>query len=188
MKNIKNMLCAAAIIAAFGMNAHGQDNPSDHIKARAEVRAVLTVKGEQDMEFRSVMVNHPKTLNTRDEVTTGTSSGNEKSGRFDITKGADTDVQVEFTDLPLALVGPGSATLPISFDGGAFGRLSLTQILTGGIEFNPGSAIATPNSGETAAFFLASGFSVYLGGTVTPGAEQAIGTYEADVTLTVSYN
>ena len=189
MKNIKNMLCAAAIIAAFGMNAFAQqDNPTDDIKARAEVRVLINVTGAQDLEFQNVQVGEAKTVNTRDEVTAGTSSGDEKSGRFDITKGASTDVKVEFTTLPPSLAGPGEATLPINFDGEAFGRLNLTPILTGGIDFNPTSAINTPNDGGTVDFFNATAFSVFLGGTVTPEAEQVVGTYDADVTLTVSYN
>ncbi len=189
MKNIKKMLCAAAIIAAFGMNAFAQqDNPTDDIKARAEVRVLINVTGAQDLEFQNVQVGEAKTVNTRDEVTAGTSSGDEKSGRFDITKGASTDVKVEFTTLPPSLAGPGEATLPINFDGEAFGRLNLTPILTGGIDFNPTSAINTPNDGGTVDFFNATAFSVFLGGTVTPEAEQVVGTYDADVTLTVSYN
>ncbi len=191
MKNIKKMLCAAAIIAAFGMNAFAQqDNPTDDIKARAEVRVLINVTGAQDLEFQNVQVGEAKTVNTRDEVTAGTSSGDEKSGRFDITKGASTDVKVEFTTLPPSLAGPGEATLPINFDGEAFGRLSLTNDpeATGGIDFNPISAINTPNTGSTENFFGATAFSVFLGGTVTPEAEQVVGTYDADVTLTVSYN
>lgn len=183
------MLFAAMIIAACGMNAYAQnDDPSDDIKARAEVRVLISVSGEQDLEFQNVQVGEIKTVNTRDAVTAGTTSGNEKSGRFDITKGADTDVKVEFTTLPPSLAGPGEASLPISFDNESFGRLSLTPILTGGFEFNPTSSINTSNDGGTSVFFNAISFSVFLGGTVTPGAEQAIGTYEEDVILTISYN
>lgn len=188
MKNITKIIFAAMIIAAFAMNAFAQNPPSDEIKARAEVRVLINVTGAQDLEFRNVQVGEVKTVNTRDEVTAGNSSGNEKSGRFDITKAASTDVKVEFTALPPNLIGPDSATLPISFNDAEFGRLSLTVDSEGGVTFNPTSAINTPNSGGTGVFFAATAFSVYLGGTVTTDPSQAVGTYEEDVTLTVSYN
>lgn len=188
MKSYIKFLCAATIIAAFGMNAFAT-NPSGEIKAKAEVRTLIEVSGEVDLDFMNVQVGEVKTVNARDAVTVGTSSGDETSGRFEITKAGSTDVRVEFTTLPetLARVG-GGGTLPISFNNDEFGRLSLDVSTEGGVTFNPTSPIDTANNGSTQPFFNATTFSVYLGGTVTPGAEQPIGSYADDVILTVSYN
>ncbi len=180
------ILFAALIIAAFGMNALAQD--TDDIKAKAIVAAEISVTEEVDLDFRNVVQNVVKTVDTRNAVTAGTATGDETSGQFHVEKGAYTDVNVEFTTLPATLAGPGEATLPISFDNAVFGRLSLTVSNDGGVEFNPTSDIDTDNDGTTAPFFDTASFRVYLGGSVTPAETQAPGDYEADVTLTVSYN
>jgi len=99
-----------------------------------------------------------------------------KSGAFQLTTANGSKVRVQFT-LPSLLNGPAGATMPISFnasDAIASGVAPPSQPTS----FDPGVAqtftvVTTPTL-------------IFIGGTVTPAAGQALGTYTNTITLTIT--
>jgi hypothetical protein len=99
-----------------------------------------------------------------------------KSGGFQLTTANGSKVRVQFT-LPSLLNGPAGATMPISFNA--------TDAIASGVappsqptSFDPGVAqtftvVTTPTL-------------IFIGGTVTPAAGQALGTYTNTITLTIT--
>jgi hypothetical protein len=100
-----------------------------------------------------------------------------RSGQFRITAPVNTKVKVRLT-LPSQLAGPGGAQLPINFS-------SNDAIAVGGWSgatpdnFNPKATKNLQFTGGTI-------YNVFIGGTVSPAANQSQGSYAATITLTVT--
>ncbi|HMV31929.1 MAG: DUF4402 domain-containing protein [Gemmatimonadales bacterium] len=157
---------SAALAAILSLSAAGASAQSANINATATVYQALTVTGARPLDFGSVFPGVAKSIVVSDAT----------SGRFDLTGQASANVNVSFT-LPTNLTS-GANNLPI---GTWTGCTNATNTTAGCSSFTP-SASATPTamSGAGALF-------VWVGGTVSPAANQAAGSYTGTVTLTAAY-
>jgi hypothetical protein len=163
MRFIKRSLLVAAVLAFPGALAA----QTADVAATANVLAQLTVSGDRSLNFGNVIPGFARTV-TPDQA---------DAGRF-ILQGAGTlEVELDFGTLPTDLDGPAGATLPLTFGAGSAGYGA-----TGGAvdsPFDPGAA--------TTANLTGGELFVFIGGTVTPDAAQATGSYTGTITLSVSY-
>ena len=132
--------------------------------------AQVSVLGIRNLAFGPVIVGIPSSVAPSDAL---------RSGQFRITAPAGSRVRLDF-DTPTQLVGPGTARLPIKFaktDGIVIGNapgsvpVVLDPNLKANLKYDMGSSTAA---------------NIFLGGTVTPAANQAPGSYVATITLTVT--
>jgi len=132
--------------------------------------AQVSVLGIRNLAFGPVIVGIPSSVAPSDPL---------RSGQFRITAPAGSRVRLDF-DIPTQLVGPGTARLPIKFaktDGMVVGNapgsvpVALDPNLKANLKYDMGSSTAA---------------NIFLGGTVTPAANQAPGGYVATITLTVT--
>lgn len=190
MKKMK-FLFALALMMGFGLSAFAQVTPqSDNadIKGLANVVAQVAVTKFSDLDFKNVAPGVVKTINFVNTVTAGTTNGGETTGRFDITKGANTQVTLEFTALPTSLDGTGGAsgnTLPISYTTQLFKESTTAHPIAPPAQ---GNTVIVQNSSTTAPYYATDAFQLDLGGTVTPATTQVAGAYEGVITLTATYN
>jgi len=161
---------AAGLIAlAIAAPAAAQTSAVASINATANVTGVapLTAAGVNDLNFGAVTAGTPKTpANLANDA-----------GRFNISGQPSTPVTVTFA-LPTVLVGPGAATIPITF-GNADG-LNWTAYPTTFVTFNPNVPFFTSLSGT-------GNLTIGISGTVSPPLLTSTGTYNGTVTLTVTY-
>ena len=158
------LLAAAASLLFLPMAVHGQANAS--IEARAQVLTPLTVTPYQDLDFQNVIPGLSKTV----------LPGDVTGGRFDLTGSGSLEVQLDFGTLPTSLASGGD-NLPISFGASAAGYS--TSLTPGIMTFDP--AVTMDANLESGAM------SVWIGGTVSPAANQPAGLYTGNIMLTVSY-
>jgi hypothetical protein len=138
------------------------------LAAATPAAAQVTVSGIRDLAFGSVI---------RGVATRVTPDNPVKSGQFRFITAIGNQVRLRFT-LPNRLNGPGGARLTISFgttDGIAVGSAANSVPVT----FNP-------NQTQTFNIVTSTTINVFLGGTVTPTANQAFGNYTNTVTLTIT--
>lgn len=158
------LLAAAASLLFLPMAVHGQANAS--IEARAQVLTPLTVTPYQDLDFQNVIPGLNKTV----------APGDVTSGRFDLVGSGTLEVQLDFGTLPTSLVSGGD-NLPISFGPSSAGWGH--SLIPGPITFDP--AVSHDTDLESGAL------TVWIGGTVSPAANQPAGLYTGNIMLTVSY-
>ena len=138
------------------------------LAAAPPAAAQITVTPIRDLGFGSVIVGIPTTVGPSHPT---------RSGQFRITAPVNTKVQVRYT-LPSQLAGPAGDQLPIDFS-------SNDAVAVGGWSgatpdvFNPKSTRNLQFTGGTL-------YNVFIGGTVTPAANQRPGNYAATITLTVT--
>ncbi|MDX2120852.1 MAG: DUF4402 domain-containing protein [Gemmatimonadota bacterium] len=157
---------SAVVVAFLSLNAGGASAQSANINATATVFQAITVTGARDLAFGNVFPGVAKTVVVSDAT----------SGRFDLTGQSSGNVNVSFT-LPTNLTS-GANNLPI---GTWTGCTNATNTTTGCTSF-------TPSAGATASAFSGAGaLFVWVGGTVSPAANQAAGAYTGIVTLTAAY-
>ncbi|HUL68696.1 MAG TPA: hypothetical protein VLT17_00475 [Gemmatimonadales bacterium] len=130
--------------------------------------AQLTVRADRNLQFGIVIKGVQKYVPPNDPV---------NSGEFEFTATLGNIVRFQFT-LPTNLNGPAGARMPISFgttDGIAQGT-------------GPTSVPVTFNPNGTPSFTLVSSnrILVFIGGRVTPAANQTSGAYTAPITFTVT--
>jgi hypothetical protein len=127
-----------------------------------------SVTGIQPLAFGMLLPGVPTTILPTDPV---------NSGRFDLAGRNKETVSLTFT-LPSSLVGPGGATLPVTFGGSSAG-FSATQSTTDEVFFDPTQAYQTTLGKKVG--------SVFLGATAQPSTSQRAGPYSATVTLSVVF-
>ena len=163
---MRTLTRVSVTVAALFSLATAAQAQSANINATAVVYQAMTVTGARALDFGNVFPGVAKSI----AVAAAT------SGRFDLTGQASANVNLTFT-LPTNLTS-GANNLPI---GTWTGCHAATNNTTGCTTFTPsGSASPTAFSGAGALF-------VWVGGTVTPAANQAAGTYNGTVTLTAAY-
>ena len=163
MRTLTRVSAAVAALLSLATAAEAQ---SANINATAVVYQAMTVTGARTLDFGNVFPGVSKAIAVADPT----------SGRFDLTGQASANVNLTFT-LPTNLTS-GANNLPI---GTWTGCTNATNTTAGCSSFTPsGSASPTAFSGAGALF-------VWVGGTVTPAANQAAGTYNGTVTLTAAY-
>ncbi len=139
---------------------------SGSILATATVAASLTVTGNNNLEFETVTKGVPKTV---DKITSA------RAGEWAIAGGTGVEqVQLAFTTLPAQLTSGGD-NMPIAFNAtdASYGTVQGTATA-----INPAAGATTNLVGGT--------LTVWIGGTVSPGAAQAGGAYSATVVLDVT--
>jgi hypothetical protein len=135
------------------------------LAAASPATAQVTVSGIRELEFGPVIRGVASHVLPSDAV---------RSGQFRFVTAIGNTVRLQFT-LPNRLNGPSNAKLPISFgstDGIAVGSASP-------VTFNP-------TTSQTFNIVSSTTINVFLGGTVSPAANQATGDYTNTITLTVT--
>jgi len=130
--------------------------------------AQVTVSGVRDLAFGSVIRGLATQVLPSDAV---------KSGRFQIQSSNGTRVRMQFT-LPNRLNGPAGATMPISF--------GATDAMLSGNAGNNNLVTFNPNNSQSVQVVPSTPIIVFVGGTVSPPANQAFGAYANTITLTVT--
>ena len=159
----------APLVTVFGIASGSMQTAgaqSANTTVRANVLQAIVVSPIQDLTFGNVFPGVTKTIPSQ--------SGN--GGRFQATGQPNANISLSLT-LPANLVS-GANLLPV---GTWTGRHNTVTTGAGSAPtFNPLTGVNTT--------FSATGFRyVFLGGTVTPAANQAAGFYSAVATLTVAY-
>lgn len=136
----------------------------------APAAAQVSVLGLRDLAFGPVIVGIPSTVLPSDPL---------RSGQYRITAPAGSRARIDF-DLPNRLDGPGGARLPIKF--------AKTDALI--IGNAPGSVVTVldpnPHAQQSYQMGNSTAANIFLGGTVSPAGNQAIGSYVATITLTLT--
>lgn len=130
--------------------------------------AQITLSGVRDLAFGAVITGVATHVLPTDAV---------KSGQFRVQASNGTRVRLQFT-LPNRLNGPAGATMPLSF-GATDGMLS-------GNAGNNNLVIFDPNNSQNVQVVPSTPIIVFLGGTVSPPANQAFGAYANTITLTIT--
>jgi hypothetical protein len=138
------------------------------LTAAPSAAAQVTVTPIRDLAFGPVIVGIPSTVGPSHPT---------RSGQFRLTAPVGTRIQMRFT-LPNQLNGPAGAQLPITFtnsDGMYVGSWAGSTPTT----FNPKATRNLQFTGGTT-------YNVFIGGRVTPAANQRQGNYAATITITVN--
>lgn len=138
------------------------------LAAASPAAAQVTVSGLRNLAFGPVIRGVATHVFPNDAV---------KSGQFRFVTAIGRTVRLQFT-LPNRLNGPAGARMPISFgttDGIAVGSAPSSIPVT----FNP-------NAAQTFNIVTSTTINVFIGGTVSPTAGQALGSYTNTITLTVT--
>jgi hypothetical protein len=128
----------------------------------------LTVTGDQDLQFGVVLPGLPTPISPTDAA---------NAGRFQIRGDRGSEVVVDFI-LPMEMVSPGGAVLPLSF-GVADGRWGTRPSVNQSQTFDPGVPLVA-RLGRSGRLYLR------LGGTALPVPSQASGEYTGTITVTVA--
>jgi len=150
--------------------AQAQATPATaSINAQAVVQTALTASTVRGLDFGATFGGIARTVLPTDVT----------SGEVTLTGGANAEVAVTFTSLPATLTGPGTP-IPLAYGAGAAAHNAAGT--------RAGATTFDPSVGGTTRLNAATGLlSVYLGGTVTPAANQTAGTYTGTVTLSAAY-
>lgn len=128
----------------------------------------LTVTGARDLVFGAVFPGVPRVISRTDPA---------NSGQFDLKGPNRSDILLTFT-LPLTMIGPAGAQMPLAF-GSSDAGYSQSQSIGSQVGFDPKQSF-------TATFSNNGRGSVFIGGTANPAANQRAGAYTATITLTVT--
>ncbi|MEX0680852.1 MAG: DUF4402 domain-containing protein [Balneolales bacterium] len=163
----------------------GQSQDDDNITASASVTSAVTVTGAENIQFGNIVPSTNARTVSGDGTVTGDNAGDDtgaQPGRFDVTKGPETPVTLTFS--ALTALTDDTETLTFSYGENSYLSTSDSEVLNG-VVFDPASVL---DISSESTYVTASTFSVFVGGTVTPTADQAEGTYTGSITLTVEYN
>lgn len=169
MKRILQITLITFIMAGLTTVAIAQD--SDNIAANATVEALINVAGVQALDFGTLTPGS----------TSNVAVGDAAAGQFSIAgNGGTVDLQFDLSNA--TLTGPG-ADMPITFgaETAAWGADATSPTNT----FDPSNiAGTTVNLYDDADGTL----YVFIGGSITAGANQAAGDYTGSIVLTATYN
>jgi hypothetical protein len=168
--SVKGALAGAALLAGTMTTAQAQATPATaSINAQAVVQTALTASTARGLDFGATFGGIARTVLPTDVT----------SGEVTLTGGANAEVAVTFTSLPATLTGPGTP-IPLAYGAGAAAHNAAGT--------RAGATTFDPSVGGTTRLNAATGLlSVYLGGTVTPAANQTAGTYTGTVNLSAAY-
>jgi len=171
--SVKGILTGAGLaLVGLSGSARAQATPATaSIQATATVATALTATPVQNLDFGATFGGIARTVLPADAT----------SGEFTLTGGADAEVSVTFPTPPASLTGPvGSTPIPIAF-GAASGGHNIAGTRAGATSFDPSVALVTRLDATTG------NLSVYLGGTVSPAANQMAGSYANTINLSAAY-
>lgn len=129
----------------------------------------LRVQARQALDFGVLLGGLPQVVLPSDAI---------HAAQIQIAGRGGSEVLVSFL-LPSALRGPGGSAVALSFGAGSAGY-SPTEDIDAQFAIDPSASnvLMLPRNGRG---------MLYLGGTATPPAQAAIGSYSATITLTLSY-
>jgi hypothetical protein len=130
--------------------------------------AQVTVSGVRGLAFGAVIRGIATHVLPTDAV---------KSGQFRLQASNGTRVRLQFT-LPNRLNGPAGATMPLSF--------GATDAMLSGNAGNNNLLTFNPSNPQNVQVVPSSPIIIFLGGTVSPPANQAFGAYVNTITLTIT--
>ena len=127
----------------------------------------ITVTGRRDLRFGTLFPGIPEVVLPTDIL---------GAGEYRIRGPGNMEIIMDLTPLPIVMVGPGAATLPLSYAGndGIYDPAG-----PGSVAFDPTVPYTDRLPGNGRA-------RVYLGATATPSFSQIAGDYSAAVVLTVT--
>ncbi|HKV73937.1 MAG TPA: hypothetical protein VJN95_05425 [Gemmatimonadales bacterium] len=137
------------------------------VPARAAV-AQATVTPLRNLTFGPVIQGIPKHILPSDAT---------RSGEYQFIAPLASNIRIAFT-LPTRLNGPTGATMPISF--------STTDGIAQGTASNSVPATFNPNVSNQYQLVTSNRILVWIGGTVSPAANQRTGSYTGTVTMTIT--
>jgi hypothetical protein len=167
MKRLLQISLVLFLTTGLTTVALAQSSNTD-ITATANVLAQVDVTAGNDLDFGDVTPGTP----------TSVAVGDATAGTFTVT-GNGGSLNLSFTT-PSNLTGPGG-NLPISF---AAGDAAWGDGSTADNTFDPGAGTDLDISGDTSDGEI----TVFIGGTVSPGAGLQSGSYTGTITLTAAYN
>jgi hypothetical protein len=180
MKNPIKFFIAVTFLVSTAWSAIAQNIGNDKIVGKAEVIQTIIVAKQVDLNFGFVAQGSNKTIGLTNNVSGIPNHGTQTTGRFLVSAAAATNVDLTFTT-PSNLTS-GSNNLPI--EDYTYGWHT-ANTFAGGTTFTGGTTdITVPTNFVESA----NSFYVFIGATVKPQVSQTIGTYEADITLTATYN
>lgn len=138
------------------------------LAAAPPLAAQVTVSGQRNLAFGPVIKGVATHVSPNDPL---------KSGQFRFVTAIGNTIRLQFT-LPTRLNGPSGARLTISFGS--------TDGIASGTAANSVPATFNPNTAQTYNIVTSTTINVFLGGTVSPTANQAVGAYTNTITLTVT--
>lgn len=168
--SVKGAFAGAALLLGAMSTAQAQATPATaSIPAQAVVQTALSAATVQGLDFGSTFGGIARTVLPTDVT----------SGEVTFTGGANAEITITFTTLPATLTGPG-APIPLTYGASA--------AATNPAGTRAGATTFDPTAGRTVRLNNTTGLlSLYLGGTVTPPANQAAGTYVGTVDLSAAY-
>lgn len=167
--SVKGALAGAALLAGTLSTAQAQTPATASINAQAIVQTALAASTVRGLDFGATFGGIARTVLPTDVT----------SGEVTLTGGANAEVAVTFTSLPATLTGPG-APIPLAYGAGA-GAHNTAGTRAGATTFDPSVGATTRLNNSTGLL------SVYVGGTVTPAANQVAGTYTGTINLSAAY-
>lgn len=178
----KAIFLSAVIIFLIGcvFQVSGQSSDDDFITGKAQVVQTLKVLKQVNLDFGIVAQGSNKTINLNNGVTGSPSLGTQTTGRFLVTAAPATNVDITFS-APTHLSN-GENNLPIQDY--TYGWHT-SNTFTGGTTFTGGSTDITFPENLTESL---NAIYVFIGATVKPAVSQVVGNYEAEITLTATYN
>ncbi|HEX3235888.1 MAG TPA: DUF4402 domain-containing protein [Gemmatimonadales bacterium] len=168
--SVKGAFAGAALVLGAMSTAQAQATPATaSIPAQAVVQTALTATTVRGLDFGSTFGGIARTVLPSDVT----------SGEVGFGGGANAEITITFTSLPATLTGPGTA-IPLTYGS--------TAAATNPAGTRAGSTTFDPTVARTVRLNNSTGLlSLYLGGTVTPPANQAPGTYTGTVNLSAAY-
>jgi hypothetical protein len=173
------------MVLGFAVGAKAQQSSNATIAGKAKVAAQVAVAKVTDLDFKNVTPGVVKTIGFTNNVTAGIANTGETTGQWTITKSENTQVTLAFTTLPIALDGPSSATLPITYTAQLSKASTTVHPISAPAQ---GNTVIVANSSTTQPYYATDSFQLDLGGSVTPAANQTSGDYSANIVLTATYN
>ena len=175
MKRLLQTTLLVFVFTGLSTVALAQSNPATgQIGASAEVSAALTVTPGGDLLFGTIAPGA-----TSDIITT-----NADAGDFTVS-GNGSNVTLSFSAANgFVLQGPGGATMSITTDGTDAGWSN---------DSDPNNIVGSwdPNGGSVTGVDIAADADntiyVFIGGSITAGANQTAGTYTETITLTAEH-
>ncbi|HET6578698.1 MAG TPA: hypothetical protein VFG66_10255 [Gemmatimonadales bacterium] len=169
--SVKGAVAGAALMLVGAMStAQAQATPATaSITATATVAQALTAAKVRDLDFGATFGGIARTVLPTDV----------SSGEVTLTGGANAEVTVSFTTLPAILTGPG-VDIPLTYGANA-AAYNVAGTRAGATAFDPSTGSTTRLNNATGLL------SIYLGGTVSPAANQVAGTYTNTINLSAAY-
>jgi uncharacterized protein DUF4402 len=168
--SMKGAVVGAALLLGAMSTAQAQATPATaSIQATATVQTALTATPVRALDFGSTFGGIARTVLPTDVT----------SGEVAFGGGPNAEITITFTSLPASLTGPGTA-IPLTY-GTSAAATNPAGTRAGATTFDPSAPRTVRLNNSTGLL------SLYLGGTVTPPANQAAGTYTGTANLTAAY-